>query len=168
MPKRDDETDERMNDLLAEMAGRALIQACGGTGKIARAAGVEERSARRLRNGHRSNALYRSGEITTRADDPYAPGGYLIVKATLTVLRRSGPLTEARWRRLYRDACRVEQDADGREDVATQAVHLGAGTLEDAWAADCAVLSPLLRRMALTLVGMRMGWTYAEPLQVVH
>lgn len=152
-------TDELTNDLIASLAASAITEACGGPKGIAMACGLDDvRSGRRIRNGHRSNPLYRVTETIRRARDPWAAVRFVIAIAVAREIEEiHGPLSEAKVRRLWRDTLDEEAVTDGDEDVATIRHMQNAASLEDLYTADAAHVRCLLRRLGLNLIAQRMG-----------
>ena len=148
-------------DLLATLAGAAVVDACGGGKRIASAAGVDESNGWRWARGERSNPVYRVRAMLEKAADPFAIVAYLAACACRALLAK--PLPEWRWRTLYVEACHVEQPHDGHEDVVTVGLLTGKSSLADQLEADQRVISATMRRLALGFVGMQRGYTLAGP-----
>lgn len=149
-------------DVAATLAGVALSQACGGTGAIASAAGVEASNARRYANGEKANPAYRVRQILERAKDPFAVCAYFLACAVKGMLVKD-PMPEWRWRSLYMEAMRAEQHPDGHEDVVSTELLTGKSTLRAQYEADSRHVTALLRRMALGFIGQQMGYSLNGP-----
>lgn len=153
---------ELENDLLATLAGAAVVEACGGGKKIASAGGVDESNGRRWARGERSNPVYRVRAMLEKAADPWAIIAYL-VGCVCRVMLSKEPMPEWRWRALYVEACNAEQPHDGAEDVVTVGLLTGTHSVADQAAADQRVIAATLRRLALGFMGMQRGYTLNGP-----
>lgn len=155
--------DLRMNrledDLLATLAGAAVVDACGGGKKIACTVGVDESNGRRWARGEPANPVNRVRQMIEKATDPWAIVAFLVAIACRAMLRKEGPMMEWRWRSLYLDACKAEQPHDGAEDCVTQLLLVGQASVADQFHADTKVTAALLRRLALGFVGQQNGWS---------
>jgi hypothetical protein len=149
-------------DIICTLAGVELTDACGGGKKVAYAGGVDQRTARRWVAGDPANPINRLRAILDRADDPWRVVSWCAAWATRVALRKEGPLTEERWRELYRECCMVEQPHDGDEDTTNVALLTGNASIADQFHADAKVVSVTLRRLALGFVGISKGWSLNE------
>lgn len=149
-------------DILGTLAGIELTGACGGGKKVAYAGGVDERTGRRWVAGDPANPINRLRGILDRAEDPWRVVSWAAAWATRVMLRREAPLTEAKWRELYRESCLAEQPHDSHEDVVNVQILTGAASIREQFHADCKTVAATLRRIALGFVGISKGYTLNE------
>lgn len=149
------------NDLMATLAGAAVVDACGGGKKIATAGGVDESNGRRWARGEAANPVNRVRQMIERATDPWAIASFLLAVAIRVELVRRGPLVEWKWRAEYIAALEAEAACDGTEDQTTQRMLLGTATLADQVTVDGKVTAAMLRRLALGHIGQTRGWSVA-------
>lgn len=154
--------DRLLDDLLASVAGKQMEKAFRGTKRAAYATGRTGRSAQRWVAGEH-NPLTRVRELVEKADDPWTILVYLNSVAVLAELQREAPLTEWKWRSMMIAACEEEQPHDGHEDTITQKLMVGHASVADQMNADMDLMAPLARRLALSIIGARMGWSLAGP-----
>ncbi len=156
-------SDPMEDDLMATIAGASVLQACGGPKKVASAAGVDESNGRRYARGDKANPVYRTRVMIEAAQDPYSIVAYLIACAIRAELKRTGPMPEWRWRALYVEALEAEQKHDASEDVTSQKMLMGKASLADMIATDTAVVAPVMRRLALSIIGQQRGFSLNGP-----
>jgi hypothetical protein len=154
---------ELTRDMMASLAGVAVVDACGGPKKIASAASVDPSNGRRWARGERSNPIYRAMSLLERAADPWPLVALFAATAARALLRKEGPMPEWKWRQLYVEACHAEGPPDGHEDTTTTALLTGKATVACQFDADRKVIAATMRRLALGYIGMVNKWTLNGP-----
>lgn len=154
--------DRLEDDLLASIAGAAVLESCGCPKRVASAGGVDESNGRRWARGEPQNPVNRVRRIIESAKDPWNLVAFFVAIAIRAELRRA-PMPEWRWRAMYLDALEAEATHDGAEDHVTQRMLMGRASLADQVAIDGKVAASTLKRLALGIVGQQKGWSVNGP-----
>lgn len=158
-----DRGDEVFKDMLASLAGVAVVEACGGPKRIASIAGIHPSNGSRWAAGDRANPVFRVLGMLDRAAHPFELVALFIAKAARRMIEDDALAVEWRWRAAYNEALRAEQAHDGREDEVTVALLTGHASVADQFAVDQKIIAALVRRVALGFIGMQYGFELNPP-----